>query len=148
MKNTCAFQICEPCHRLKESLGCLLREGGQVVIDFLTVNELHQNEPSELVGIEVLVEDAHNVLMVGLVQEFDFADKTLEELLSLGFRVRHVFLAHEGFVNEVVVKKDCFTAGTLSKLSDESVVALSEKMNDFVLADRGPSRGPRWLGWS
>ena len=82
-------------------------------------------------------------LAAGLV-----AALAVEEFLSLGFRVWHVFLAHEMFVNEVVVEKNGFAAGTLSEFSEEPVVALSEKVNNFVRTDRGLFRGSRCLGWA
>jgi hypothetical protein len=76
---------------------------------------LHQNEPCELVGIEIVVEHTNHVLVVNLVKQFDFPHKAGKEFLAMGFRVRNVLLADELFINLRVVQLNSFAASALSQ---------------------------------
>jgi|SRR5690606_6708853 len=119
--------MAEPSDGLKEDVVQNFRPGRNKFVNLLAVDKLHQNVPGVRIGVEVMIEDTHDVFVVHLMQKFDLPDEVLEECLTVSRVVRDVLLAHKVLVNLLVVEQDRLSAGTLPELANQLVVAFAEE---------------------
>ena len=127
-----SLQVSESGNSLKKHVVCMLRIPCQVVFDIEAVNVLHQDVAAIQVRIQVVVEHSNDIRVEHIVQELNLADESVEQILSVVFGVRNVFLTNEMFIDLLIIQQDRLAACPLAQFSDHAIVAAPEKDDNIV----------------
>jgi len=92
---------------------------------------LHQNITTELIGIEIIIENPDYIRVVDQMKQLYLSNKVGKQFLPVRFRQRRVLLAHEFLVENVIAEQHGLATCALTKLPNKNVVAATKKVNEL-----------------
>jgi len=132
MKDPSGFQVAKAMDSLEEELIGLLRSFLEVSAYVRAINELHDDVASHLVRVQIVAENAHDVLVRNLVEQLNLLNEVREERLPITLELWRVLLAGEILADQVVMKENRLAARAFPKLSDELIVFPAEEL-DWII---------------